>query len=598
MKSNNKWRIGLATLVFGAALLISFVAVPTIKAADEPIHLVTDWSHRHVVFSPPQSLMDRIRLSRDPRYIQQILRHNFERENQGVLWPWRHGHEHRDRLHGDWSIDMGTGATVGADNFPAKFSFNANTASCSDFVVYNTSLAGSSTQATVVAFDNLYVGTCGVAPSTYWAFNTGGTAVTSVVLSYDGSQVAFVQNNSAATHATLVILKWAANSGTIAAPDTLTAVTPSLYAGCTAPCMTTLQFAADSTTFPTSVDTIASPFYDYNSDTLYAGDSEGYLHQFTSVFHGTAAVPPAETISSTTIIWPCVVSSAYPLSSPVYDHVGGNIYIPSTFGTLKQLSAAVGCGGAGVTKTAQVSTPNDPLDGVLVDSTKGLIYMVVSASYVTATGDTAVYTFPVNFIGGTVGTETILSNDGPGTSIYSGAFDNQWFLGNAGHMYVCGPAAGASNNIPTLYQIAVSTSGVLGTVSTGPALASSTTGPPLCSPVTEFFNSSETGSGVDSAGTDWIFLSVTNLGQTASPVSCAANTGCLVSFDVTSGVMSSSTVTAATRNEAGGMSGIIVDGSSASTGASQVYFTPLTSMVCGTSGTGGCAIQASQSGLN
>jgi hypothetical protein len=68
---------------------------------------------------------------------------------------------------------------------------------------------------------------------------------------------------------------------------------------------------------------------------------------------------------------------------------------------------------------------------------------------------------------------------------------------------------------------------------------------------------------------------------------------------VTSGAtISSSTATVATAHEAGGTSGIIVDGSSASAGASQVYFTPLTSMACGTGGTGGCAVQASQSGLN
>jgi len=49
---------------------------------------------------------------------------------------------------------------------------------------------------------------------------------------------------------------------------------------------------------------------------------------------------------------------------------------------------------------------------------------------------------------------------------------------------------------------------------------------------------------------------------------------------------------------AGGTSGIIVDntvGSGTLTGASQVYFSTLGDQVCGTSGTGGCAVQASQS---
>jgi hypothetical protein len=244
-------------------------------------------------------------------------------------------------------------------------------------------------------------------------------------------------------------------------------------------------------------------------------------------------------------------------------------------------------------------------DGPLLDSTNGKVYVVVSYSEVLSgqTSDAyAIYTFPVNFTTGSAGAngvQTVLSTAGNSSaSIYSGAFDNQWFLGNAGHMYVCAAGSGTTNGYPKLYQIAVSTTGTLGTVIAGPALTSGATGSPLCSPVTEFFNSSDKRGGIHPAGTDLIFLSVTSLGQTVAPVSCATNTGCLMSFDVTSGVIASSTSTVATTNEAGGTSGIIVDGSSASTGASQVYFTPLGSMACGTSGTGGCAIQASQSGLN
>jgi hypothetical protein len=194
MKSNGKWQIGLTALVFGAITLISLTAaVRTTKAENEPIHLVTDWSHRHVVFSPPRDLMDRFRLSQDPRYFQQIIRRNVDRRDQDDDWRWRHVRGRKHLLHGDWSIDIGTGAMVGPDSYPAKFSFNPTTASCTDFVVYNTSLAGSSTQASVVAFNNLYVGHCTGAPTTYWAFNKGGTALTSVTLSADGSQVAFVR---------------------------------------------------------------------------------------------------------------------------------------------------------------------------------------------------------------------------------------------------------------------------------------------------------------------------------------------------------------------------------------------------------------------
>jgi len=50
----------------------------------------------------------------------------------------------------------------------------------------------------------------------------------------------------------------------------------------------------------------------------------------------------------------------------------------------------------------------------------------------------------------------------------------------------------------------------------------------------------------------------------------------------------------------GGTSGIIIDntvGSGTLPGASQVYFSILGTETCGTSGTGGCAIQASQATL-
>jgi hypothetical protein len=350
---------------------------------------------------------------------------------------------------------------------------------------------------------------------------------------------------------------------------------------------------------------LSSPFYDYTGDTLYVGDGLGYLHKFTSVFHGSASSPPAETISAGANIWPALTSNNSALTDPVYDQDTGWVFVGSLFGTLKRVNGVVG-GGAGagaIVKTDQIEVTGGNFDGPLLDSTNAVLYLVVSNSLTLpgeVGGESALYTFSVNFPGGANGVQTVLSTDGPGTNIYSGAFDNQWFLGNGGHMYVCASAAGAGNNIPTLYQIPVSTMGVLGSVSPGPALASSSTGPPLCSPVTEFFNPTNTSGGIHPTGTDLIFLSVTTLGKTVAPVGCALPIGCLMSFDVTSGAtITSFTPTVATITEAGGTSGIIVDGSSASVGASQVYFTPLSSMFCGTSGTsGGCAVQASQSGLN
>ncbi len=67
------------------------------------------------------------------------------------------------KINKDWSQDLGSGASVGAANYPAKYSFKGTSANCAgssqpDFVVYGTGVAGSSTQATIVAYDNLYSG--------------------------------------------------------------------------------------------------------------------------------------------------------------------------------------------------------------------------------------------------------------------------------------------------------------------------------------------------------------------------------------------------------------------------------------------------------
>jgi len=48
---------------------------------------------------------------------------------------------------------------------------------------------------------------------------------------------------------------------------------------------------------------------------------------------------------------------------------------------------------------------------------------------------------------------------------------------------------------------------------------------------------------------------------------------------------------------AGGSSGMVFDNTATESGTSQIYFSTLSNQVCGTSGTGGCAIQASQADL-
>jgi hypothetical protein len=125
-----------------------------------PVHLPTDWSHRHLLFSPPTSMAQAWKLQTEPRYWHQWYRHHAadrqstdsrprepeldgdnDGEDEGDRDP--HGsHKHRNQLHPDWSMSLLAAGTVGDGMFPAKFSFDVNaTPSCAnDFVVFNTSV--------------------------------------------------------------------------------------------------------------------------------------------------------------------------------------------------------------------------------------------------------------------------------------------------------------------------------------------------------------------------------------------------------------------------------------------------------------------------
>jgi hypothetical protein len=65
-------------------------------------------------------------------------------------------------------------------------------------------------------------------------------------------------------------------------------------------------------------------------------------------------------------------------------------------------------------------------------------------------------------------------------------------------------------------------------------------------------------------------------------------------FDVTTGSVSTSTPPTGATAETNGATGIIIDNTTSTAGASNIYYMPLASQACGTGGTGGCAIQISQ----
>src|ERR1700692_41089 len=282
---------GLLWLCVSIPLVLGFSVIAAGQDSpnsQDPVPMTTDWSHRHVIFSRPSTREQAARVEQDVRYWQQLYR----RQMAMTLPTEPTGSSGNGDVAHDWAENMGSGATVGAGNYPSKFSFSLKTANCGgatqpDFTVFNTGLTGSGIQASIVAYDNLYSGCTGIAPTVYWAYNTRGKIATSVAISFDGKQVAFVQ--TLAGSARLVLLKWAVSSTeTVSSPGTPTQVSLASYPTCTVPCMASIALTDSSGT--AHDDTLSSVFYVYSQDTAFVGDSGGWLHQFTGVFKGARAV--------------------------------------------------------------------------------------------------------------------------------------------------------------------------------------------------------------------------------------------------------------------------------------------------------------------
>src|SRR5580658_4532910 len=502
---------------------------------------------------------------------------------------------HKRHIHTDWSEVLSStngtagasGATSGLGNFPATITSGGF--SCSDLAIYNTGLAGSSSQASIVGYNNLYTGSCTPNPAVLWAFNTGGTASTGVAFSRDGTQVAFVQ--SIGSVATLVLLKFGTStSGTLSAPTTLTSQSSgSAYRSCAAPCMFTIAF------YGSPADTYSSPFPDLTpttGDNIYVGDDTGKLHKFTGVFLGT----PAELNSGG---WPVTVSSSgSPLSSPVYDGGSTNVFVGDYLAFTSTSSCSSSPGGNGVNCGALYSVNSSStagavqgyalsidsnfgiMDSPIVDSTAGSVYVFAGAFI----GDyAAVFSLPVGF-----GNGTGYSGQSVGQGyefMMSGAFDNAYFQSTnaTGNLYVVGNT-GAGNN--TLYQIPI-TNNAMSTEPTAVATVATNYSNGYYSAglqVTEYYNTT--------TGIDYVYTSVLAYGGPANCTNPSLFNGCVLGYNVTN--PSSITFVNAT-GEAGGTTGIVIDDSAAN-GASNIYFSTLLNQSCSTSGgTNGCAIQTAQS---
>jgi hypothetical protein len=534
MRTNRELLLCLGVSVFGILTLSSALFGQAARSPEATIPVPSDWSHHSLIFSRPATTEQAKRVQQDPRYWQQRYRSQLPAmvpaaQSRDALASALHTPiaimkvPPKQKEKGLWGESLGAGATVGAGNFPAKFSFHASIANCAsatqpDYVVYSTGLAGSATQASIVAYDNLYSGCTGPVPQVYWAYNTGGTILTSPTFSLDGTQVAFVETSGG--FGILVLLKWApSTTQTVGAPDTLVAVSNAAYPTCTAPCMTQILLA--NRLLEQTDDTTSSIFVDYSGDTGWVGGAFGWLHKINPMFNGV----PTEVQDG---LFPVQVNTGSPsssaLSNPVHDYVTGNVFVGDLSGYLYWVDSTT----AAVTQSGKLDWGTGIVEGPIVDATSGIVYVFSSSDGSTGcTGGAAcsvVYQTNTTFTAGDippkaiVGTSTVFHSGPNPNPLYSGDFDSAYKNSvnpPTGNIYVCGNT-GAN---PTLYQIPIQ-AGNMGTPIAVAALTP-TANTPACSPVTDFMNPTATGGAAER-----LYFSVQNFAQ---PTACGA-IGCALSF--------------------------------------------------------------------
>jgi hypothetical protein len=724
MKRNSKWNHRFALAFFALVVLVTLMQWVRAQGSgrNTPVHMTTDWSNHHVLFSQPHSLVQSMRLASEPRYGHQWLRRNPGvllqkgfvplsnpvrnqssqlQQNSGQVQqrgsvpqpdsilsdtgpvqqrgsvpqtdairndirPIRPGGPFKPYLpplnvsdvqpvRTDWGMSLSANGTVGVEMFPAKFDFDiTKPPDCAkDYVVFNTSLAGGAAQASIIAFNELYStqggagGMCGSSgPSVMWAYNTGtGSVVTSPVISGDGTKVAYVESVGAGGVGSILhILQFKTGEGTgiitpHAAPTTLAGAWSTCAAGTS--CIANITFNGTVA----STDSNSSPFYNYNTDTLYVGDNNGFLHKFTGVFLGT----PTEVSSS---FWPVDVNGTAGLSSPVMDNVSVNIFVGDNTGALsyvKEVGSTTGsCSGGGnatpclglslgassgavttinvtigATPTSNGTSPSGAVtDGPIVDGTAQVVF-VTNGTETGGNNGTLIETNTAlgsSTVGQVIANIGIGGNSAGGTPIHSGAFDQAYLnsVDGTGHLYVCGKDPNG-NSRPAIFKLNIN-AGILNTNLTGTIMLGLTdTSTEDCSPVTEIVNPNVTG-----GPKEWIFFSFgnnANINQSFPPDVIPAsspcftdNAGCLVSIDITSGVwppaLVTNTVSLPANPGGASTSGIIVDNIASPVGspqASSIYFSLTVNSASGTGNPSlpqcngvnglGCAVKLTQADL-
>jgi hypothetical protein len=635
----------------GAAFLV-IVGLSIVIRGDvalrQPTGFPQDWSHSHLIFANPGSFAQAVRngsvahwykIMNDPRYQLQQLRRNIaaQRSTAAALKPTpakssppKPAPPKSMPVAKDWNFDLWqnvTDAGVAPNMFPAKYNFNETGASCTgDFVIFGLWVGGSSTSSNLIGVDNLYVGAaegggCGTpsgsnggsgtvpTPRVKWAFNvsdlsTGGNIPASVVLSLDGTKVAFVLNSTSGEVSSVVhVLTLGSgtyNQTTCGSGSTQCSITaPATPGSASAPgsSIATVTLSASGVIVNSSI------YVDYGSDAGYVGDNIGHLYKISGLFHGTPALASSWTTNP-------VSAGTDTLTSPVYDSNTDTVFVASADGKLYGFNGTTGSEIS--TSPIQLAVSDGTSKGInappIVDSTNHVLYLIYGDNAANASGPagcTTAGTCPevaqvvyydhtagkVEFVVGSAGTPGSTSTAVAGTNLAtlvdteadewiltSGAFSQSYingFSSSTSFFYACG-----TNEYPTLpwgtslEQFSFNSNMQLQSPAINVQALITATAPfgPNCGAMTEFYNGT----------TDRLFVGVptVNMVDSINITSNSTNSGGSPPYGIpafTDAIIE------------GGPSGIIVDGSDPNTNASSLYFTALKA----NSGTATCSVSVS-----
>ena len=564
-----------------AVLLLPIALLPLMAVGRRPTQRIQpssrfhDWTTHHVVYPQSGTLGALHAAENDPRamFRWRDAEHDRSRDIFQFLRRRRPRRE-RGNLHRDWSISLGTGTTA-PGQFPAKFSFDVAAApDCiNDFVVFPVNVNGAAAQPNLVAFNRLYSGTAGgngicnrvatgsdvgTSATVLWSYNVhaiaaGAAVPTSPALSLDGKKVAFVES-AAGNAAHFHVLAWKSGDGQNAA-NLQSTTTPKAITVFSATAPAAGSGAATDLVLGAGTDALSSPFIDYVRDVAYVGNDQGVIFRIKNVFCTftcTTAAPSLDTSwgvagAVTVGATSCAGTAKSTLTGPILDFVTLNVFVgcgdgkvygfTSTGAALAIPSITVGNG----------SATGGIVESPIVDGVNGFIYSVAGTG---ASGTNAVLVQSTTSLSGPCagGTLCVANVGNAGAhNAHAPALNDSYFSSgtSANWLIYMGGFTGGLNQL-AIYGVTFNGSRVM-TAGTPTNVLGITLVTGEFAPFTEFKN----------GATDWLFGGILQ--------GLLGNMG---SFNINTFPAGATTTTL----QGSGPGGMIVDNSSASAQASNIYF--------------------------